>query len=184
MKSTTLEKGHFFDSSDDVCDEVKDLTSQRTGQLFARVLESLAESSRLQLPAKPVLLGLGAGTGKAEQAMAAELNAKVAVLVDKDPRITYNCEVREVSVVRQGIFEFLSTTPTGSFDVITAIGLEYMLNQVGRTEELLRLVVSALTVPGFICFYPNVTLSCLPDCLTVISNDTRLTVLAKTKNER
>jgi len=146
------------------------------GFKFARPIKSWLEEHGISLPSKPQLLGLGAGLANPECALAdgLEIPYEDVTLVDKRRNIPnskiFKDTPEDIAYVEQfgarhranvnyltgrGIFDYLANPDRTDFSYVTAIGIEYLLNDPEAMKDLIKGLPNVLLPNAFVCIYPH-----------------------------
>lgn len=137
------------------------------GGKFAKPIKRWLGEHNVSFPKEPQLLGLGAGVGNPECALAEQLGIgneeigyKNVTLVDKNPTIAehpiltkYRKGIRYLA--GRGIFYYLENPDRRDFSVVTAIGLEYLVNSPDVMRDFVQVLPNVLLPNAFVCIYPD-----------------------------
>ncbi len=138
-----------------------DMDDGTDGKRIAEGIQQQLKEYQVQLPTSPTFLGLGAGKGTTELSLANRLGAHNICLVDKNvtniPASSLLHPDENIDAIQSDLFSFLEKT-ANTYDIITLISVEYVIEQLGNFRQFLTLVSKKLNTNGLTLILPAPTL--------------------------
>lgn len=134
--------------------------AESTGENVGEEIIRWLGTNNKKLNPKAKLLGLGAGYARPELGLARKLNIPDdrVTLIDKTPQIYYPSDVQKDHPRLKyhggtGMFAYLSR-PKGKYDIVTAFGVESVLQDATRMTTFISMLPGVLNRGGFVCVNP------------------------------
>ncbi len=134
--------------------------SRSNGVRMASYVNDQLRSLGLVVPKDSKYLGLAAGRSYAEMAFARLLRITPdnITLVDRDFGLDTAMRIKalstKITLEQSGLFAYLVKQPNARFTFITALGIEYVLDNNRCLDELIDQAARTLTSPGMLSIYP------------------------------
>lgn len=127
---------------------------------YARRINRFLAEQQLSLPEDARYLGLACGQGLGEMTFACKLGIDhpgITLLDKKFSAITLRIMdemLPEVGLIKAGIFAFLSQPQQKDFSLVSAFGIDYLLDGPRRMKAFITMLPKILRPGAFICIAP------------------------------